>query len=68
MLDGANEPKAIAKQAARLGFPAVALADRNGLYAAMPFGDACMENALQPIIGAMLARAPPDNVGPGRPA
>ena len=41
MLEGAIEPKAIAKQAAKLGFPAVALADRNGLYAAMPFGDAC---------------------------
>ena len=64
MLDGAIEPKAIAKQAARLGFPAVALADRNGLYAAMPFGDACMENAVQPIIGAMLAVARPDDVGP----
>ncbi|HET9352512.1 MAG TPA: DNA polymerase III subunit alpha, partial [Sphingomicrobium sp.] len=64
MLDGAIEPKAIAKQAARLGFPAVALADRNGLYAAMPFGDACIENAVQPIIGAMLAVARPGDVGP----
>ena len=64
MLDGAIEPKAIAKQAAKLGFPAVALADRNGLYAAMPFGDACMENAVQPIIGAMLAVARPGDVGP----
>src|SRR5687767_5338142 len=64
MLDGAIEPKAIAKQAARLGFPAVALADRNGLYAAMPFGDACLENGVQPVIGAMLAVARPDDVGP----
>ena len=43
MLEGAIEPKAIAKQAKRLDFPAVALTDRNGLYAAMPFTDACIE-------------------------
>ena len=64
MLEGAIEPKAIAKQAAKLGFPAVALNDRNGLYAAMAFGDACMENGVQPIIGAMLAMARPDDIGP----
>ena len=63
MLDGAIEPKAIAKQAKKLGFPAAALTDRNGLYAAMPFSDACKEQGVQPIIGAML------NVArPGRPA
>ena len=43
MLEGAIEPKAIAKHARRLGFPAVALTDRNGLYGAMPFSDACAE-------------------------
>ncbi len=64
MLEGAIEPKAIAAQAARLGFPAVALTDRNGLYAAMPFGDACIEKGVQPIIGAMLAVARPDDIGP----
>jgi len=64
MLEGAIEPKAIAKQAAKLGFPAVALADRNGLYAAMPFGDACLEAGVQPIIGAMLAVARPADIGP----
>jgi DNA polymerase-3 subunit alpha len=65
MLEGAIEPKAIAKQAAKLGFPAVALNDRNGLYAAMAFGDACMEAGVQPIVGAMLAIARPDDIGPG---
>ena len=30
MLDGAIDPKAIAKQARGLGFPAAALTDRNG--------------------------------------
>ncbi len=64
MLEGAIEPKAIAKQAKKLGFPAVALTDRNGLYAAMPFGEACMAEGVQPIIGAMLAVARPEDIGP----
>jgi DNA polymerase-3 subunit alpha len=64
MLEGAIEPKAIAKQAKKLGFPAIALNDRNGLYAAMPFGEACMAEGVQPIIGAMLAVARPENIGP----
>jgi DNA polymerase-3 subunit alpha len=64
MLEGAIEPKAIAKHAARLGFPAIALNDRNGLYAAMAFGDACMEAGVQPIVGAMLGVARPDDIGP----
>jgi DNA polymerase-3 subunit alpha len=63
MLEGAMEPKAIAKLAKHLGFPAVALADRNGLYAAMAFGDACFGEGVQPIIGTLLAVARPD-VGP----
>ena len=59
MLEGAIEPKAIAKQAKKLDFPAVALTDRNGLYAAMPFTDACKAEGVQPIIGAMLGVARP---------
>jgi len=64
MLDGAIEPKAIAKQAKKLGFPAVALTDRNGLYAAMAFGEACMAEGVQPIIGVTLAVARPEEIGP----
>ncbi|WP_375391360.1 DNA polymerase III subunit alpha [uncultured Sphingomonas sp.] len=60
MLDGAIEPKAIAERAARLGFPAAALTDRNGLYAAMAFSEAARKKGVQPIIGAMLAVARPD--------
>ena len=60
MLDGAIEPKAIAKQARKLGFPAAALTDRNGLYAAMPFSEAALSAGVQPIIGAMLGLARPD--------
>ena len=60
MLDGAIEPKAIAARAAELGFPAAALTDRNGLYAAMAFSDAARGAGVQPIIGAMLGVARPD--------
>jgi len=64
MLEGAMEPKAIAARAASLGFPAVALADRNGLYAAMPFTEACSAKGVQPIVGTMLAVARPPEFGP----
>ena len=57
------EPKTIASRAAMLGFPAVALTDRNGLYGAMPFSDACTAKGVQPIIGAMLAVARPSEIG-----
>ena len=64
MLEGAMEPKAIAKYAAKLGFPAIGLTDRNGLYASMAFGEACLGEGVQPIVGATLAVARPDDIGP----
>jgi DNA polymerase-3 subunit alpha len=63
MLEGAMEPKTIAERAAKLGFPAIALTDRNGLYGAMPFSDACMAKGVQPIIGTILGVARPRDVG-----
>lgn len=60
MLEGAMEPKDIAKHVAKLGFPAAALTDRNGLYGAMAFGDACIAAGVQPIIGTMLCLQRPD--------
>jgi DNA polymerase III subunit alpha len=64
MLEGALDPKDIVKHAKRRGFPAAALTDRNGLYAAMAFSEAAMKEGVQPIIGAMLgvARPPRDDV------
>ena len=59
------EPKTIAAQAAKLGFPAVAVTDRNGLYAAMAFTSACTDQGVQPIIGAMLGVARPPALGSG---
>src|SRR6185312_12488613 len=63
MLEGAMEPKTIAERAAKLGFPAVALTDRNGLYGAMQFSEACFGKGVQPIIGAMLGVARPSEIG-----
>ena len=59
------EPKAIAKQAKRLDFPAAAVTDRNGLYAVMPFSDACLEEGVQPIVATLLGIARP-GAGEGR--
>ena len=63
MLEGAMEPKTIASRAAMLGFPAIAITDRNGLYGAMPFSDACIAKGVQPIIGTVLAVARPVDLG-----
>jgi DNA polymerase III subunit alpha len=63
MLEGAFEPKAIAKAAKARNFPAATLCDRNGLYAAMSFSDACIANGIQPIIGALVSVARPGRDG-----
>jgi DNA polymerase-3 subunit alpha len=65
MLEGAMEPKTIAERAAKLGFPAVAIADRNGLYGVMAFSDACMAKGVQPIVGTTLGVARPAEIGGG---
>ncbi len=57
MLDGAIEPKAIAKLAKERNFPAAAICDRNGLYGAVSFAPACRSAGVQPIIGTFLAIA-----------
>ena len=65
MLEGAIEPKAIGKHAKKLGFPAIAITDRNGLYGVMPFEDEARSNGVQPIIGMLLAIARPDSIAQG---
>ena len=54
MLEGAIDPKAIARVAEQRGFPAIAICDRNGLYGAVPFARACASLGIQPIVGALL--------------
>jgi DNA polymerase-3 subunit alpha len=57
MLEGAIDPKAIAKLAKERGFPAAAICDRNGLYGATMFASGCKGEGVQPIIGALLGVA-----------
>ncbi len=61
------EPKTIAERAAKLGFPAIAVTDRNGLYGVMPFSDACIAKGVQPIVGALLAVARPPEIAVRQP-
>ncbi|MFC2015785.1 DNA polymerase III subunit alpha [Chloroflexota bacterium] len=57
LLDGASSPEALAAQAAALGYPALALTDRSGLYGAIRFWQAAKEYGLKPLIGAEIALA-----------
>ena len=57
--EGAFTPEQLARRAAELGMPAVALTDRDGLYGAARFVRACQQEGIRPILGASLTvRAP----------
>jgi error-prone DNA polymerase len=51
-LDGAALPEQLVLEAARLGYPALALTDHNGLYGSMAFAQAAKQHGLQAITGA----------------
>jgi DNA polymerase-3 subunit alpha len=57
MLEGAIDPKAIAKLAKERTFPAIAICDRNGLYGSVAFAGACRDHGVQPIVGTLLGVA-----------
>ena len=59
MLEGAIDPKEVATHARALGFPAAAIADRNGLYGAMAFCEAAKKAGVQPIVATLLGIARP---------
>lgn len=63
LLEGAIEPKGMAKLAKERGFPAIAICDRNGLYGAVQFAGACMDAGVQPITGTLLGVARPNGDG-----
>ncbi len=63
ILESTIEVKPLVKAAAALGFPAVALADRCNLHAAMTFSQTCLAAGVQPIVGALVPLAP---AGPAR--
>jgi error-prone DNA polymerase len=51
-LDGASPPDALLAEAHRLGYPALALTDRNGVYGSLAFAHAAQPLGIQPITGA----------------
>ncbi len=53
-LDGASHPEELVLQAARLGYPALALTDHDGLYGSMEFARAAQEAGVWPITGVEL--------------
>ena len=63
MLDGAVDPKMVARTAADRKFPAIAITDRNGLYGAVAFAAEANAAGVQPIIGTMLGVARPEREG-----
>src|ERR1700731_1244620 len=54
-LRGGSFPEQLAKVAAELEMPAMALLDRNGVYGAQRFSVAAREHGVRPIIGAELS-------------
>ncbi|MBS7670443.1 DNA polymerase III subunit alpha [Croceicoccus gelatinilyticus] len=55
MLEGAIDPKKLAKLAKERGYPAIAICDRNGLYGSIAFAGAAKDLGVQPIVGTFLA-------------
>src|SRR5437667_3007819 len=51
-LDGASPPDEILAEAHRLGYPALALTDKNGIYGSLAFAHAAQPLGLQAITGA----------------
>lgn len=47
-------PEALVQQAKALGLGALALADREGVWGAVPFVEACWRHGLKPILGALV--------------
>ena len=52
---GASTPAALVERAAAWGQPALALTDRDGLYGAVRFVQACTEAGVAPVLGVDLA-------------
>jgi DNA polymerase-3 subunit alpha len=68
MLESTIEVKALAKECAKRGIPAVGMVDRGNLFAAMAFSRACLDEGVQPIIGTLLPvvrTLPPGALRPG---
>ncbi len=53
-LDGASLPETLIERAAALGYPAIALLDRDGVYGAPQFYRAAKAAGIKAIVGAEL--------------
>jgi error-prone DNA polymerase len=53
-LEGAEQPETFVAEAARVGFPALALVDRDGLYGVARFHQAAVRAGLKPLVGSEL--------------
>ena len=56
---GASTPATLVERAAAHGQPALALTDRDGLYGAIRFVQACDEAGIAPVLGVDLAVSAP---------
>src|SRR5271168_2402234 len=54
-LAGASQPEALIERAAKIGMPAIALADRNGIYGAARFHTGAKRLQVNAHIGAEIA-------------
>src|SRR5581483_10619614 len=63
-LQGASLPEALVDRAAELGYPAMALLDRDGVYGLPRFHKAALAAGIRPIVGAELTI---EAGGSGRP-
>lgn len=63
LLRGVGSPAALAARAAALGYSALALTDRDALYGAARFQQACRDRGLKPIFGVELTITPPAESG-----
>src|SRR5688572_442166 len=62
-LEAASLPETLVDQAARFGYPAMALLDRDGVYGAPRFHRAAAAAGIKAIVGAELTIAPPSLAG-----
>src|SRR5262245_45940348 len=63
-LQGATLPELLVDRAAELGYPALALLDRDGVYGIPRFHKAALAAKIKPIVGAELTINPPHQPHP----
>lgn len=62
LLQGMPNLKGLAKEATKLGMPAIAVTDTNNMFGAMEFSTKTLETGIQPILGCQLNITHPDTV------